>query len=339
MNPRTRPGGPCRASRRAGLRTLLGFGAAAISTPGLAQADWPAKKPIRLVIPSGAGGGADPFSRMLAEFMSRELGTQVVVENRPGANGILAAEQIIHQPPDGHTLLISFTAATVGNKLMRLKMSHDPMTDLTPIAIIGGTSGNLLIVNPALPIHTLPDLVAYSKTRNDLSYGSWGIASGGHLFMEYIKQQTGLRANHVPYKSATQVVPDVVSGVLPIGWTDSSSPIAAIKSGRVRAIATSAPTELPQNPGVKPLPEQGVRFDARSWYGLYGPRALPEPIVSRLNGLVNRWTDLDETTRFMAERQNAPKGLLLSPQEFGELMKRDLIAWAELIRAAGVEPS
>jgi tripartite-type tricarboxylate transporter receptor subunit TctC len=276
---------------------------------------------------------------MLAEFMSRELGTQVVVENRPGANGILAAEQIIHQPPDGHTLLISFTAATVGNKLMRLKMSHDPMTDLTPIAIIGGTSGNLLIVNPALPIHTLPDLVAYSKTRNDLSYGSWGIASGGHLFMEYIKQQTGLRANHVPYKSATQVVPDVVSGVLPIGWTDSSSPIAAIKSGRVRAIATSAPTELPQNPGVKPLPEQGVRFDARSWYGLYGPRALPEPIVSRLNGLVNRWTDLDETTRFMAERQNAPKGLLLSPQEFGELMKRDLIAWAELIRAAGVEPS
>jgi tripartite-type tricarboxylate transporter receptor subunit TctC len=339
MEQHARPAKPLQTRRRASVKALVGLAAATLATPGRAQADWPAKKPIRLVIPSGAGGGADPFSRMLADFMGKELGTQVVVENRPGANGILAAEQVIHQPPDGHTLLISFTAATVGNKLMRLKMSHDPLTDLTPIAIIGGTSGNLLIAHPALPIHNLRDLIAYSKTRNDLSYGSWGIASGGHLFMEYIKQQTGLRANHVPYKSATQVVPDVVSGVLPVGWTDSSSPIAAIKSGRVRAIATSSPTELPQTPGVKPLPEQGVRFDARSWYGLYGPRGMPETLVNRLNTLVNRWTDLEETTRFMAERQNAPKGLLLSPREFGELMKRDLVAWAELIKAAGVEPS
>lgn len=328
-----------RTGRRAGLKTLLGLAASSLAVPGHSQADWPARKPIRLILPSGAGGGADPFSRLLADFLGKELATQVVVENRPGANGILAAEQVLHQPPDGHTLLISFTAATVGNKLMRLKMSHDPMSDLTPIAIIGGTSGNLLIVHPALPVSNLSDLVAYSKTRSDLSYGSWGIASGGHLFMEYIKQQTGLRTHHVPYKSATQVVPDVISGVLPVAWTDSSSPIAAIKSGRVRAIATSSPTELPQNPGVKPLPEQGVRFDARSWYGLFGPRGLPEPIVNRLNTLVNRWTELDETTHFMAERQNAPKGLVLSPQEFAQLMQRDIVAWGELIKAAGIEPS
>jgi tripartite-type tricarboxylate transporter receptor subunit TctC len=313
--------------------------AATVALPAFGQSGWPGRKSIRLVIPSGAGGGSDPFSRMLADFMSRELNTQVIVENRPGANGILAAEQVITQAPDGHTLLISYTAATVGNKLMKLKMSHDPMTDLTPIGIIGGTGGNLLIVNPALPIHTLKDLVAYSKTRDDLSYGSWGIASGGHLFMEFIKKHTGLRANHVPYKTAPQVVPDVISGVLPVGWTDSSSPVASLKSGRVRGIATSASSELPQAPGVKPLAEQGVPFTAKSWYGLYGPKGMAPALVNQLNELLNRWANLPATIKFLADRQNQPPGLKLSPAEFAELMKRDLVAWGELIQAAGVKPS
>ena len=190
--------------RRRILQTAGSFFLSCSLEIGHAQISWPSK-PIRLVLPSGAGGGADIFGRPLAEWLIRELGQPVVVENKPGANGVIAHEQVVRQPGDGHTLLISFAGAILGNKAMNAKISHDTMTDLKPIGLIGSDFGNLLVVNAASPIKNIKDLIAYAKAQSGgLNYGSWGIGSGGHLVMETLKEQAGIPLNHVPSASTSR---------------------------------------------------------------------------------------------------------------------------------------
>jgi tripartite-type tricarboxylate transporter receptor subunit TctC len=206
-----------RGTRRTVLRAAAAAVAAASAGPALAQQPgWPGGKPIRMVLPSGAGGGADLFGRLMAEWLGRELGTNVVVDNRPGANGLLATQEVARAAPDGLTLLISFTAAPVANKLLMLKPPVDPLDSLTPVARVGGRGGNMIVVNPSLPVKTLKELVDYAKTRKDLTYASWGIGSGGHLVMESIKRQSGMQIEHVPYKTVAQIPPDLISGVIPV---------------------------------------------------------------------------------------------------------------------------
>lgn len=298
--------------------------------PAFAQS-WPAK-PIRLVLPSGAGGGSDIFGRPMAEFMSKELKQQVVVDNKPGANGIVAHEAVVRQPPDGYNVLISFSAAIIANKLMQPKMSHDPLKDFTPVAQIGGGGGNVLIVNPDLPVRNLKDLVKYAKDQaGKATYGSWGIASGGHLVMEMLKTRTGMDIAHVPYKTVAQIPPDVVSGVLPVSWIDSATPVPLIKSGRVRAIAVAAPSRLPQIPEVQTLREQGIDYDIAPVYGMYVPAGTPKPIIDSLNAAVNKWLSLPETITYFEQRQNAPKPEIMSADEFARKQERDVGLWRKLI--------
>ncbi len=298
--------------------------------PAFAQS-WPAK-PIRLVLPSGAGGGSDIFGRPMAEFMSKELKQQVVVDNKPGANGIVAHEAVVRQPPDGYNVLISFSAAIIANKLMQPKMSHDPLKDFTPVAQIGGGGGNVLIVNPDLPVRNLKDLVKYAKDQaGKATYGSWGIASGGHLVMEMLKTRTGMDIAHVPYKTVAQIPPDVVSGVLPVSWIDSATPVPLIKSGRVRAIAVAAPSRLPQIPEVQTLREQGIDYDIAPVYGMYVPAGTPKPIIDSLNAAVNKWLSLPETITYFEQRQNAPKPEIMSADEFARKQERDVGLWRRLI--------
>lgn len=327
------------AGRRLLLTALASAPLIGAAPAARAQA-WPAGKPIRLAIPSGAGGGADPFTRTLAEFMSKELGTSVVVDNKPGANGILASESIVRQPADGYSLLITYTAAIVVNKLMQVKMSHDPVADLTPIGRISGGGGNLLIVHPDLPIRSLKDLVAYAKAQNGkLNYASWGIGSGGHLTMESVKAQTGMRIEHVPYKSSPHIVPDLVSGVIPVAWIDSSSPVIHIRNGRMRAIATSAHVRLPQTPDVQTLTEQGLSFPAQSWYGMFGPKGMPPELTARINEVLNRWLLSADAIDFFEQKQNSPAPKPSTPAAFGTLIQEDLVAWAKLLDQAGIKPS
>ena len=168
------------------ISALAGSGLAAAVLPAAAQAAWPTR-PIKLVLPSGPGGGADIFGRQLADYMAKELGQPVVVDNRPGANGVLAHEAVVRQPGDGYNLLISYAAAVLGNKAMNKPLSHDPIADLKPIGIISGEGGNLLVVAPDLAVNDLKGLLALAKAQGGaLSYGSWGVGSGGHLVMESI---------------------------------------------------------------------------------------------------------------------------------------------------------
>ena len=325
-------------SRRALLKT--GAALAAASAAGASAQAWPvAGRPIRLVLPSGAGGGADVFSRQLAEWLGRELGTSVVVDNRPGANGLLATQEVARAVPDGHTLLVSFTAATVANKLLMLAPPVDPIGSIVPIARLGGGGGNMFVVNPSLPVRNLKELVELVRTRKDLSYATWGIGSGGHLVMESIKAQAGLSAlPHVPYKTVAQIPPDVISGVMPIAAMDSATPIPHIRSGRMRAIATMSLERLPLLPDVPTMGEQGFRIDTIPWYGLFGPKGLPREVVDRVNALANAWMVLPETVAFVRDKQNSPPYVPLTVAQFEKQIQDELTSWKRLIDQAGVKP-
>ncbi|MBL8386495.1 MAG: tripartite tricarboxylate transporter substrate binding protein [Burkholderiales bacterium] len=329
---------PGSAGRRRALAAALALPIAGAAGSLRAQA-WPARD-IRLVLPSGAGGGADVFGRPLGEFLARSLGVPVVVENRPGANGIVAHETVLRAPADGHTLLISFSAAYLVNRLLMAKMSHDPMSDFAPVGRIGGGGGNVLIVNPAVPVRTLSELVAHAAAQGGrLSYGSWGIGSGGHLVMEMIKARTGMPMEHVPYKTVAQIAPAVVGGEIGVAWIDSATPVGLIRSGRLRAIAVAAQARLPQLPEVPTLNEQGVPMNVTSWYGMFVAKGTPAPVVERMNALLNQWLRLPDTVAFFEQKQNAPAPTPTTPAEFARVLQADLEGWKKMVADARLTPS
>ena len=328
-------------STAVGRRRLLQASGAWVGAMALgtahAQAAWPVK-PIRLVLPSGAGGGADIFARPLAEWLGKELGQTVVVDNKPGANGVIAHEQVVRQPGDGYNLVISYAAAILGNKAMNAKIPHDTIADLKPIGLIGGDGGNLLVVNAALPVNNLKDLIAYAKSQSGgINYGSWGVGSGGHLVMESLKSQVGITLNHVPYKTVAAISPDVVSGVLQVSTIDAGTPVALIKAGRIRAIAALSPKRLPQLPDVPTLGEQGYPVGFVPWYGLFGPTSMPNELVVRLNGLLNRWLVLPETIAMFEQKQNTPAPTAKSSEAFAAQIQAELPVWRKMMQVAKIE--
>lgn len=325
------------AERRRILQTAGSLLLSSTLEIGYAQSTWPSK-PIRLVLPSGAGGGADIFGRPLAEWLGKELGQPVVVDNKPGANGVIAHEQVVKQPGDGYNLVISFAGAVLGNKAMNAKISHDTITDLKPIGLIGSDFGNLLIVNAASPIKNIKDLIAYAKAQSGgINYGSWGVGSGGHLVMETFKEQAGISLNHVPYKTVASIPPDVVSGVLMVSTIDSATPVQLIKAGRIRALAVLGPKRLPQLPDVATLAEQGYPVGFVSWYGLFGPSSMSTEMVAKLNALLNRWLILPETVALFEQKQNSPAPLQKTPEAFTAMIQSELPVWRKLMQAAKIE--
>ncbi len=331
-------GQPHSPSRRMAIQTLVALmGTGAWSLAQAQSSAWPTR-PIRLVLPSGAGGGADIFARPMAEWFSKELGQPVLVDNKPGANGVIAHEQVIRQPGDGYNLVISFAGAILGNKAMNAKIPHDTITDLKPIGLIGGDGGNLLVVNPALPVNNLKELLAYAKGRSGgINYGSWGVGSGGHLVMESLQAETGTPMNHVPYKTVAAIPPDVVSGVLQISTIDAATPVQLIKAGRIRAIAALSPRRLPQLPDVPTLGEQGHPVGFVPWYGLFGPTSMPADLVNRLNNLLNRWLVLPDTVTLFEQKQNTPAPRPKTAEAFAAQILAELPVWRKMMQIAKIE--
>jgi len=325
-------------ARRRVLTRTVGLLATGLPIAVQAQSDWPAGGTVKLVIPSGAGGGSDIFSRAMAEFFSSELKTRVLVDNKPGATGMVAGEIVARAPADGLTLLVSFSAAIVGNHLMMKPRSFEPLQDLTPIGRVGVT-GNVLLVHPEVPARSVKELVEHSRGRGgELNYASWGVASGGHLAMESMKRQTGLRANHVPYKTVSQIPTDLIAGVVPVAWVDAATAVPHVRSGRVRALAVTSAQRMPLFAEVPSLADQGIRYDAHPVYGLFGPRGMSAATVNKINALLNQWISRPETIEFMAQRQNMPRSEPMSPEQYARSLQDELRAWTVLIQEAGFTP-
>ncbi|GJG93802.1 tripartite tricarboxylate transporter substrate binding protein [Cupriavidus pauculus] len=302
-----------------------------------APAPYPTR-PIRLLVPSGAGSVTDQTARLVAERLTASLGKPVVVDNRPGANGIIASELAARAEPDGYTLLFTYSATMTVNPWTTANLPYDPVKDFTPIARPSAPGGNLLAVTSTVPVRNLKELIAYVKASpTELAYCSWGVGSGGHLAMEYLKAKTGIRVRHVPYKTAVQCTNDLAAGHVTIAFTDSASAIPHLKSGRIRGIAVSGPERMLPAPDVPTMSEQGVPFDQASWLALFGPRGLPAPIVARLNAEVNRILQSREEQQRFATMYLRP-GKPSTPEELGQLVRADLAAWGDVVKLAGVTP-
>lgn len=322
-----------RTLRHAGCLAVAILAAAGSLAPlqaARAQAPWPAH-PIRLVVPSSAGSGTDLFARLLAERLGKALGQTVVVDNKAGATGMIGNDTVAKARPDGYTLLFTFAASVVINQTLQPKLPYDALRDLVPVAQVGA-GGNFLVVSPDFPARDLKEFVTYMKAHPDAyDYASWGVGSGGHLTMESLKMQTGIKLRHVPYKTVPQILNDLQGGIIKVAFVDSSSPLQLIRAGKIRPLALSGTHRGPALPGLATMTEQGVPFDTDSWYGMFAPAGTPAPIVQRLNAEVNRMLG-DPAMRERFRQLNLAQMPAKSSEQFAQTVRSDIQAWGEVIR-------
>lgn len=299
--------------------------------PGHAAEPYP-QRPVTLIVPTAPAGGTDTIARIMAESLGKQLGQPFVVENKPGANGVLGVEAGARAAPDGYRLLFTYAASVVVNPGLYRKLPYDPVKDLAPIAQIG-RGGNLLLVRPDFPARTLDEFVREVKAHpGKYSYCSWGAGSGGHLAMESLKKQAGLDMLHVPYKGTSPCVQDLAGKQVDAAFGDTSSTIELVKAGRVRALANSGPKRLPMLPDVPTMTEAGYPFTTYSWYGLLAPARTPPDIIERLNAAVQKALVDPEAVRRMRELNfdDLPQ---TTPAQFGSVIRQDLQDWRGLIRS------
>jgi tripartite-type tricarboxylate transporter receptor subunit TctC len=300
-----------------------------------AQTAYPAK-PIRLVVPFAPGGVTDTSGRLIAEQLSKRLGQQVIVDNKPGASGNIGTQMVSAAEPDGYTLLLGFDGTLVINPHVFPKVGFDTAKDFAPIGKIGDAI-LILVSHPGVPAKTLKEVIALSKTQSGgLSYGTSGTGGTPHIAGELLKQRTGANLTHIPYKGGGQAMVDVMGGSIPLVYTAVAGAIQHVKSGKLHAVAVSSAQRAPSMPDVPTFIENGVAdFDINSWVGLLAPAKTPRAIVDKLNTELNAVLN-DPAVR---ERLNT-LGISASPggpERFGRDMARDLSRYAAVVKAAGIK--
>ncbi|PUE40888.1 tripartite tricarboxylate transporter substrate binding protein [Limnohabitans sp. Hippo3] len=329
--------------RRQWLKAALNTGLMAAACTGLAlgastaaaQAAYPAK-PIRLVVPFATGGVTDTSGRLIAEQLSKRLGQQVIVDNKPGASGNIGTQMVATAEPDGYTLLLGFDGTLVINPHVFPKVGFDTAKDFAPIGKIGDAI-LILVSHPGVPAKTLKDVIALSKTQSGgLSYGTSGTGGTPHIAGELLKQRTGANLTHIPYKGGGQAMIDVMGGTIPLVYTAVAGAIQHVKSGKLHAVAVSSAQRAPSMPDVPTFIEGGVPdFDINSWVGLLAPAKTPRAIVDKLNTELNAVLN-DPVVR---ERLNT-LGITASPggpEKFGRDMARDLSRYAAVVKSANIK--
>jgi tripartite-type tricarboxylate transporter receptor subunit TctC len=274
---------------RAATRAVALVVGLALSQTLPARAEYP-ERPVTIMVSLAAGSGMDVLVRLYADKLSQALGKPVIVENRPGASLMLAANTVANSAPDGHTLLVSTSSAMAINLTLFRQVTYDPERDFVPIALYV-KSPFILVVNPDLPAKSVGDLIAYVKqNQGKLSYSSPGAGVAQHLSMEYMKNQFGLEITHVPYRATPQSIQDIAAGHVAMGWAEAGASIPLIKEGKLRALAVSSATRLPLLPDVPPVAEAAPApgFEAVSWHMLLAPAKTPKDIVDRLHAEMKR---------------------------------------------------
>jgi len=311
---------------------LLLFCAGANS--GIAQS-WPAK-PVKIVAPFAPGGSADTLGRIVAQKLSESLKENFLVENRPGAGGVIGSEAVAKAAPDGYTLLVSGVASHAVAPALPRGTPYDPVKDFTHIALFGGPPA-VLVVNPDVPAKDLKAFVALLKKEPDkYSYGSPGNGTHGQLVAELFKHLAGVKMQHVPYKGASNAMADLIAGHIQAASTTLSTAAAQIHGGKARALAISTAKRLPDYPNVPTYAEMGYKdLVATIWFSLSGPAGMPADIVERLNAEVRKALDAPDTRERLRPEGIEPNGLTAA--EFTAFVASEVKRWAPIVKASGAK--
>ena len=301
--------------------------------PCAAQAAYP-QKPIRIISPFAAGGGNDAFLRTLAPKLTENLKQQIIVDTRAGANGIVGTELAARAAPDGYTLVLIPSNHTV-NASLYAKLPYDSIKDFTPVSL-AGSSPLVVAVHPSLPVKSLKALIAFAKAKpGELTYGSAGVGSSGHLAGVLFDSMTGTRLTHIPYTGMSIAIVDLIGGQVSLTFGTSLSVVPQVRNSRLRALATTGAQRMLALPDVPTVAETGFAgYEAGLWYGFVGPARIPSEIVRRLNAEIVAVLALPEIReRLLSQGVEARS---TTPDEFARLLVSDIARWAVVVKRAGL---
>jgi len=312
---------------------LLGLMLAAVAVNAGAQGQYPTK-PVRVIVPYPPGGGNDTLARLFAAKLSDRLGQQFVVENRPGAGAMIGTEAAAKSAPDGYTILLSSIATHALSPNLYSRVPYDPVKDFAPITLLG-IAPTVLVVNADLPAKTLQELINLAK-KQQLAYASGGNGTPPHINAEVFKSVAGIDLLHVAYKGGGPALVDLMAGRVQAMLDTAASAMPHVRSGKLRALAISAPRRSPELPDLPTFAEAGLpQYDTNAWYSMHAPAGTPPDIVRRLNAeLVAILKDPEILARF---KQLATDPVGNSPEEFAAFVRAELDKYARIIKAAGIK--
>jgi tripartite-type tricarboxylate transporter receptor subunit TctC len=301
-----------------------------------AAQDYPSK-PIKIVVPFGAGGPADVFSRQLGQHLTEALKQPVVIENRPGAGSIIGTDAVAKSPPDGYTLLTMSNTHTTNESLTPNK-PFQLMRDFVPVAAVN-YSDLVMVVHPSVPAKDLKEFIALAKAKpGQLNYASSGAATPYHMAGELFKTLSGTDLVHVPHKASGEMRSSVIGGHVQVGFDAITTMASNVKSGQVRALGTSAAKRSTVLPDVPTIAEAGVPgYESTIWLGIMAPAGTPKPIVDKLNAEINKAISRPDVKA--AWDQQGAVAMVMTPAEFDAHLRRDIEKWAKVVKAAGLAPN
>lgn len=320
-------------NRRSAISRLV-LGAALLASASLAAADYPAK-PIRLVVPWPPGGGTDVFARLIAQQMSEDWKTAVVVDNRPGAAGNIGAEMVAKAPADGYTIMLA-TITIATSPAMYKSLGFDPIRDFAPITLVAGVP-HVLVVNSSLPARNVRELVALAKREpGKLNYASAGVGSPFHLAAELFKLLSGTDIVHVPYQGGGPAVTALLSNQVQLTFANMVAVLPQVRAGKLRALGVTSAVRSPSAPDIPTLAESGVPgYDFSSWFGFFAPAGTPAEVVTSLNREIVSTLKRDQVRNKLTAQGADIVGS--SPEEFSKYVAAETEKWAKVIKRAGIK--
>jgi tripartite-type tricarboxylate transporter receptor subunit TctC len=303
---------------------------------GVARADDYPSRPIRLIVPYAAGGGADSVARIVARRVSETIGQAIVIENRGGAGSIIGTDLVNKSDPDGYTLLLGQSGPISINPAIYKKLPYDPVKDFAPVTMTTAYP-YIMIVNPALGVKTLQEFVALAKSRpGELNYGSTGVGAANHLVTELFDFKAGIKMTHIPYRGTALAVTDLLAGQVQMVFADPITALPHINAGTLLALAVTSKERSPVAPNVPTVSESGYPgFDAIAWHGILAPANTPPAIINKLNAEIVAALKDPETAALLEKQAMQTVGS--SPQAFADFIKQDIAVWKEVAEQAKVE--
>jgi tripartite-type tricarboxylate transporter receptor subunit TctC len=319
-------------------RNFLHLAAGAAALPAMsriAKAQAYPSRPVRWLVGFTPAGGTDITARLIGQWLTERLGQPFVIENRPGAGTNIAAEAVIHAPPDGYTLfLINFTNAV--NASLYEKLNFNFIRDMAPVVGIS-RAPLIMAVHPSLPVKTVAEFIAYAKANpGKINMGSAGIGSTGHLAGELLQMMTGVKLTHVPYRGNAPALTDLIAGQVQLVFPSTASAIEYVKTGKLRGLALTGTARLDALPDLPTVADSVPGYEASSLYGIGAPHATPAEVVDRLNKEVNAALADPKMRARLADLGGTPFGG--SPADFGKLIADETEKWGKVIKSAGIKP-